>query len=321
MSQPLLLSDPAPRRTADRPELDLDGYLAQSAERFEKHLERVCAGLGEALPPLPSVIASAVGTNGGRGSRWRPLLTLCAADLVGGGASHDDEAALDVAAAVELTHTASLVLDDMPCMDDSSLRRGRPATHKQVGSAGAILVAVGLLGRAAELLGRQPLCGGRIASDWGGMIGLAGMSGGQAIDVAVVGRRLFGAERRLHRAKSTALPAFALASGARVAGAGEQACVLLESFGRSLGWAHQLRDDAVDRAEDEQLGKQFSGPRPMVHSHRIMRLARFRMRTTSAVRREAAERLIEAAERLVTPPPIGSVRADDPASRRETEIA
>jgi hypothetical protein len=142
------------------------------------------------------------------------------------------------------------------------------------------------------------------------MIGLAGMSGGQAIDVAVVGRRLFGAERRLHRAKSTALPAFALESGARSAGADDAACAVLASFGRSLGWAHQLRDDAVDRIEDEQLGKQFSGPRPMVHSHRIMRLARYRLRNARALPREAAEHLIQAAERLVTPPPLGTVRAE-----------
>lgn len=321
MSQPMFVAESDRSAIAEPPSIDLVELFDHGADRIERHLARVCAGLGESLPPLPAVIASAVGTDGGRGSRWRPLLALCAARLFGDGGRCAEEAALDVAAAVELTHTASLVLDDMPCMDDSPSRRGRPATHRQVGSAGAILVAVGLLGRAAELLGRQPVCGGRLAADWGSMIGLAGMSGGQAIDVAVVGRRLFGAERRLHRAKSTVLPAFALASGARAAGADDKVCAALESFGRSLGWAYQLRDDAVDRAEDEQLGKQFAGPRPMVHSHRIMRLARYRIRTAPHFRPESAERLIEAAERLVTPPALETVRADGAASRHETETA
>lgn len=322
MSIPLLASETDRSDRSSTVHADLRGFLETRSRHLEDRLVESCTGLGASLGSLPRVIANAVGFDGARASRWRPLLALTAAELFGASDADSRDAALDVAAAVELTHTASLVLDDLPCMDDSMTRRGLPATHRHVGSAGAILVAVGLLGRSAELLGRHATTrAGRIAADWGRMIGLAGMSGGQAIDVAAVGRKLFGAERRLHRAKSTALPAFALASGARAAGASDAACEALASFGRSLGWAHQLRDDAMDRAEDEQLGKHFVSARPMAHSHRIMRLACHRLRSGSALPTAEADLLIVAAERLVSQPALETVRTNGAGTRPEQEIA
>ncbi len=247
----------------------LQGFLREHLEELEGRLAEVCSELGQGLGPLSHALERAVGTDGGGGQRWRPLLTLAAASALHG----ERGAALDVAVAVELTHTASLVLDDLPCMDDSSLRRGQPATHRKVGSAGAILLSVALLARAVELLGRQPQAGGELAAEWGRTVGLHGMSGGQAIDVASAGKTLRGSARRLHREKSTALPAFALSAGARCAQAGAASGEGLARFGRSLGWAYQLLDDADDVAEDRRLGRPAAGSPPLLLARRIMRRA------------------------------------------------
>jgi len=275
----------------------VDAFLERHRTRLESRLARVSADLGAGLEGLPEVIARAVGTDGRGGRRWRPMLTLAAAEASGVGRELE-ESALDVAIAVELTHTASLVLDDMPCMDDSASRRGEPATHRLVGSAGAILLSVGMLARAVELLGGQDRVGASICENWGRAIGLHGMAGGQAMDVTAKGP-LRGAARRLHRAKSSLLPAFALASGARAAGADAATCAGLDSFGRSLGWAYQLLDDVEDLEEDARLGRVTSGLHPLALSRRIMRRAYRRLRRQPGLDEEGREILIGLAGRVV----------------------
>ena len=275
----------------------VDAFLERHRARFESRLARVSADLGVGVGGLPEVIARAVGTGGRGGRRWRPMLTLAAAEATGAGRPME-EAALDVAVAVELTHTASLVLDDMPCMDDSASRRGEPATHRLVGSAGAILLSVGMLARAVEMLGENDRVGGSVCKQWGRAIGLHGMAGGQAMDVAAK-RPLRGSARRLHRAKSSLLPAFALASGARAAGADAETCAGLDSFGRSLGWAYQLLDDVEDLEEDARLGRVTSGLHPLALSRRIMRRAYRRLRRQPGLDEDGREILIGLAGRVV----------------------
>jgi geranylgeranyl diphosphate synthase type II len=249
-----------------------EAYVTDRLGMLEARLDEVCEDLGRTVPGVTGVLASAVGTEGRGGRRWRPLLTVAAAEACGGTASD----ALDAAVAVELTHTASLALDDLPCMDDAAERRGLPATHRLVGSAGAILLSVGLLARAVELLGDLPRAGGALTAEWGRTVGLQGMAGGQAIDVTAKGP-LRGAERRLHRTKSTLLPAFALSAGARSAGADEGVRAGLESFGRFVGWAYQLVDDVRDLGEDIELGRAQGSARPLAHSRRLLRLATRRL--------------------------------------------
>lgn len=226
------------------------GRVARFAETWVPEVERALvaalAPVATAVPTLAAATGDAVGLRGRGGRRWRPLLTLAAAEACSG----DPRAVLDLAAAVELTHTASLVLDDLPCMDDSPLRRNRPSTHVQVGTAAAILVAVGLLGRSAELLGRVPALG----SDWGRMVGLDGMAGGQAVDISASGARR-GCGRRLHRQKTTALAGFALEAGALGAGACPAVGRQMARFGQAIGWAYQVADDAVDHSEDSAAGR------------------------------------------------------------------
>jgi len=207
-------------------------------------------GLSEPAPRLQHAVLDAVDPNGGEAHRWRPLLVLAAADACGTAPHH----ALNAAVAIELTHTASLVLDDLPCMDDAPLRRGRPATHCQVGTASAILIAVGLLGRAVELLGRSPGNVAQLSSEWGAAVGLPGMAGGQAMDLRDrAGEVLNGDARRLYRRKTTALAAFAARAGGLVAGAPSVLLDALGRFGHHLGWAYQLRDDVADIEEDGRI--------------------------------------------------------------------
>jgi len=294
MSSPSPISIASDSASAGSPGEPLARFVEERRGALEDRLARECRELGAGLGKLGDVLALAVGTEGRGGSRWRPLLTLAATEALRGPV---DEA-LDAAVAVEFTHTASLVLDDLPCMDDSPLRRGQPSTHSLVGSAGAILLSVSLLARAVELLGRHPRCGGAMAEEWGRTVGLRGMAGGQAMDVSASGA-LRGAERRLHREKSTALPAFALSSGARVAGAEERARAGLESFGRSLGWAYQLLDDAEDVGEDSRQGRPDSGPHRLPLSRRILRRACRQLGTLPDLTAEGAHILEGMARRVV----------------------
>ncbi len=243
---------------------DVESFTRRVSPLLEARLREAVLDLPVQMGPIDDALRLAVGLEGRSGRRWRPILTLAAAQAVGG----DVDVALDAAIAVELTHTASLALDDLPCMDDSLRRRGEPATHRLIGPAGAILVAIGLLGRAAEFLGRSH-DGGEQAREWGDCFGFAGMAGGQAVDIST-GGGCTGAARRLYRGKTTALAAFALAAGARAGGADPDTLELLRRFGRDVGWAYQLVDDAEDLAEDRAAGRKPGGRRPLRQGARLL---------------------------------------------------
>lgn len=253
------------RTPAAGPSDSLDLFMARARPRLDEALRATVDAIPGALGPVNGVASRALGVEGRQGRRWRPFLTLAAADAVGGTVSD----AMDAAVAVELTHTASLVLDDMPCMDDSTCRRGEPSTHSLVGSAGAILLAIGLLARAAELLGRTPGCGGELSSFWGRTFGFNGMSGGQAVDLTRRGEAT-GEVRRLYRRKTTSLAMFAVEAGAIVGGADDPVRRHLRGFGQDLGWAYQLVDDVKDLAEDRSLGRSPHERNPMRHARRLL---------------------------------------------------
>lgn len=248
------------------------------------------------LGPVREAVAAALGVKLTAGRRWRPLLTLASAQAVGG----DVDAALDAAIAVELTHTASLVLDDLPCMDDSAERRGIPATHRQLGSSGAILVAVGLLAQAAERLGRSP-DGAALSAGWGGVFGFDGMSGGQAVDIAM-GGDCRGSVRRLYRRKTTVLAAFAVEAGARVAGASPETRDTLSKFGLDIGWAYQLVDDAHDLEEDRANGRAPGGRAPLRQGQRILRRGLHRLDHLEGLAPGGAQLLGDMAREIVRVP-------------------
>ncbi|TVR64971.1 MAG: hypothetical protein EA422_05385 [Gemmatimonadales bacterium] len=263
-----------PRRTRLPDGLDLAvAFPTEVLPLLERELYRSTVHHAGLPPGLEEELRQAVGIPGGGGRRWRPLLSLAAARACGG----DLRDALGVAVAVELTHTASLVLDDLPCMDDADERRGASATHRRVGLSGAILLAVGLLARSAELLGQSSRSAGELAGVWGRCFGLSGMAGGQAVDLLGTFRH-GGCARRLHRRKTTDLAAFAVWGGAAAAGAGAATQEALWGFGEDLGWAYQLADDARDLDEDAALGKAPGGRRPAAQSIRLLGRARRRLR-------------------------------------------
>ena len=192
------------------------------------------------------------------GKRLRPLLTLAACEAVQG----HEAAALRAGCAVELIHAYSLVHDDMPCMDNDVLRRGKPTVHVAYGEAQALLVGDALQALAFELLapdtGEVP---DALAALWCRQLaqaaGAQGMAGGQAVDLASVGLALDQAAlEAMHRLKTGALLSASVAMGAATAPVAAQAREALHSYGAHVGLAFQVIDDVLDvTADSATLGK------------------------------------------------------------------
>ena len=197
------------------------------------------------------------------GKRLRPLLVLAAAQAVGGDQADAGPAALRAACAIELIHAYSLVHDDMPCMDNDVLRRGKPTVHVQFGQAQALLAGDALQALAFELI--TPLDGSVPAPVQAALAGLLaraagyqGMAGGQAIDLASVGLALTEAQlRQMHRLKTGALLLCSVQMGAVCAGQPDARVMnALTRFGEALGLAFQVVDDILDVISDSAtLGK------------------------------------------------------------------
>lgn len=193
------------------------------------------------------------------GKRIRPVLTLEFARLAG---LADWKTALPMACALELVHTYSLIHDDLPCMDDDDLRRGRPTNHKVFGEANAVLAGDGLLTAAFEtmLAPGQKLPPERVLGAAGILARAAGgrgMVGGQVLDMAGEGRALGLTEvEELQRLKTGALIRAAVEMGCAVAGGAEEQREALCRYADCLGLAFQIQDDILDVVGDEAtLGK------------------------------------------------------------------
>ena len=194
------------------------------------------------------------------GKRLRPLLVLAACEAVGGNV----QAALRAACAVELIHAYSLVHDDLPCMDNDVLRRGKPTVHVKFGEAEALLAGDALQALAFELLtpadaGVPPAMQALMCRLLARSAGADGMAGGQAIDLQSVGRKLDEAALRdMHQRKTGALLQASVELGAACApsplqGASAEA---LRRYGAAVGLAFQVVDDILDvTADSTQLGK------------------------------------------------------------------
>ena len=192
------------------------------------------------------------------GKRLRPLLVLAANESVAGNA----HAAMRAACAVELIHAYSLVHDDMPCMDNDVLRRGKPTVHVKFGQAQALLAGDALQALAFELLapddaGIAPAVQAALCRLLAQAAGGQGMAGGQAIDLASVGRALTEDElRHMHRLKTGALLQASVMMGAVCGAPDARARRALSDYGAALGLAFQVVDDILDVTADSQtLGK------------------------------------------------------------------
>jgi farnesyl diphosphate synthase len=194
------------------------------------------------------------------GKRLRPLLTLAAARAVAGAA--ELPASLRSACAVELIHAYSLVHDDMPCMDNDVLRRGKPTVHVAYGEAQALLAGDALQALAFELLTPEdgsvaPAVQARLCAALARAAGHHGMAGGQAIDLAHVGVPMSDtALRDMHRRKTGAMLEVSVHMGALSAGADDPTLACLQRHAQAIGLAFQVVDDILDvTADSATLGK------------------------------------------------------------------
>ncbi len=213
------------------------------------------------------------------GKRLRPALVMAAAEAVGGEASR----VLNVACALELIHTYSLIHDDLPAMDNDDFRRGKPTCHRVYGEAMAILAGDALLTLAFELMAKSvpeadPGVFLRVIAEIAGAAGTQGMIGGQVVDILLEDRRpkecevsgsiYHDADRDtkkdieidvleyMHTHKTGALYRAAVRSGAMLAGAGKEKLKALTVYAECLGLAFQIKDDILDIEGDEKkLGK------------------------------------------------------------------
>ena len=191
------------------------------------------------------------------GKRIRPVLALAAAEACGGTVA----AAMPPACAVECIHTYSLIHDDLPCMDDDDLRRGRPTSHKVFGEGVAVLAGDGLLTIAFEILAQaKPTARygtGALIGELANASGSKWLIGGQVADLEGEGRALTGAELKyIHRCKTAALLTASLRLGAMSANATPRQLQSLTDFGQALGLAFQVIDDILDVTQTtEKLGK------------------------------------------------------------------
>jgi geranylgeranyl diphosphate synthase, type II len=191
------------------------------------------------------------------GKRLRPLLTLLACEAAGG----NPQAALPAACAVEMIHTYSLIHDDLPAMDDDSLRRGRPTCHIQFGEAIAILAGDALLTLAFEVLARDvhpAQVAAACCADLAAAAGATGMVAGQTADFEAEGTGVAGIEQlqAIHLRKTGRLLRSALTMGGRIAGASPEALTSLAQYGDKVGLAFQIADDLLDIVgEQEKMGK------------------------------------------------------------------
>ncbi len=254
----------------------MDGELAEVERALDAWVPAGApAGLGDAMR---------YGVLDG-GKRLRPLLVLAACCAVGGAR----EAALRAAVAVELIHAYSLVHDDMPCMDNDVLRRGKPTVHVRHGEAQAMLAGDAMQALAFEVLtpeqGVEPRLQARLCALLARAAGHAGMAGGQAIDLASIGKPLDEqALRDMHSRKTGALLQASVLMGAACGRCTPPAWAALEDYGAAVGLAFQVVDDILDVTQESQtLGK--TAGKDLVHNKptyvSVLGLA--------AARREAAQ--------------------------------
>ena len=248
-------------------EQPLAAYLRARRAAVEEALE----GYLPAAPDCPAPIADAMRYSVlAGGKRLRPILTLAAAEAIDpedGGAL-----ALPAACAIEMIHTYSLVHDDLPAMDDDTLRRGRPTTHVAYGEGMAILAGDGLLTEAFRVLARWPATDDPVVADRklrtvervAAGAGAAGMVGGQALDIQPAGAgndvqpqaAARAALRDLHARKTGALIQAAAAAGAIMAGADREALAAVDDYAAQLGLGFQIVDDILDvEGDTAALGK------------------------------------------------------------------
>jgi geranylgeranyl diphosphate synthase type II len=239
----------------------LAGRLAAWAARVEARLPQLLPPADARPEQVHAAMHYALTTPG---KRLRPVLTLAVAELFGGTRPE----VLDLACAVEMVHASSLVLDDLPCMDDAAMRRGRPTVHRAFAEEVALLAAFGLLNRAYALVAENGLALGLrrytpadLAHHLAAAVGTDGLIGGQALDLELTDRTSaasldLGSLEYIHSHKTGALFLAAAELGAMAADARRRELEMVSRYAKNLGLAFQISDDLLDvLATPEETGK------------------------------------------------------------------
>lgn len=233
--------------------MDLNAYLKERAQWVE-------AALGHSIEDtaIPETLRKAMHYSlDAGGKRLRPILCFAGAEAVGGTA----DKVMSAAVALEMIHTFSLIHDDLPAMDNDSLRRGKPTNHKVFGDAVAILAGDGLMAEAfyvlAEARGLDPKLQIEVIRDIAAATGGRGMTGGQVLDMEATGKKIGEAAlTSLHMYKTGALIKASVTAGAKLCGATHKQLENLACYGDAIGLAFQIADDILDvTSTSETLGK------------------------------------------------------------------
>ncbi len=235
----------------------IEEELKDRADNFDEYLEELLAGL-DIHPGLEDPVSYTLLASG---KRIRPILTTAVCRMLEG----ELRAARDFGAALEFIHTYSLIHDDLPCMDDDELRRGKKASHIVFGEARAVLAGDALQSLAFEILAGieeidyRSRC--RLVELLASAAGPAGMVAGQALDLKAEDQDISLEElKEIHRAKTGALFRAAILGGAHCADSTEKQRLSLEEYAQKLGLTFQIVDDILDvTGSEEKLGKKVGG--------------------------------------------------------------
>ncbi len=238
---------------------DLRAFLAEARDLTNEVLNVWCVRVQEEIPgPVGEAIAYSLSAPG---KRIRPALVMAVYRELGSGTMQD---VAEIGAAVEVVHTYSLVHDDLPCMDDDDLRRGRPTTHRQFDVATAVEAGIDMVPLAGRVLaagcrrlGASQDVLRQLGTELFQAAGAAGMIGGQLLDLEAVGRpQSLDELRDIHSRKTGALITASAVMGARAAGAAEPDLAAIRGYGGEVGMAFQIADDVLDAtATSQELGK------------------------------------------------------------------
>lgn len=235
----------------------LEAYLRTRRQSVESALRRSLPPRAEPPSRLHAAMAYSVFAGG---KRVRPILAIAAAEACGATARR----VMPTACALELIHTYSLIHDDLPCMDDDDLRRGKPANHRAFGETIAVLAgdalqahAFKLIGDNARVKGVKPGAVAEVIRLVAEAVSSRGMVGGQAADCLAEGKRAREREVRfIHEKKTAALIRASVLAGAVLAGAGRKMRSRLARYGERLGLLFQVVDDILNvEGDPRRLGK------------------------------------------------------------------
>ncbi len=239
-------------------QMDLKSYLNEQCARVDEALDRFLPKETELPHTLHKAMRYSVFAGG---KRVRPILVLAACEAVGG----DTRSAIPAACAMEMTHTYSLIHDDLPAMDDDDFRRGNPTNHKVFGEAIAILAGDALLTEAFKLTSDRRFAAGCDPSGLLAVIheiatcaGSGGMVGGQVIDMESEGRQDVDLPtvQYIHTHKTGALIKASVVAGALLGGASGKKLAAITRYGEAAGLAFQIADDILDiEGTTEEIGK------------------------------------------------------------------